>query len=106
MEKEFKTLKDFYPYYLTEHNLGVCRTLHFIGTSIVIVFFIAFVSSLKFKYLMACPVAGYFFAWIGHFIFEKNRPATFKYPLKSLMSDFVMYWDMLTFKIPFTGKLQ
>jgi hypothetical protein len=49
---------------------------------------------------------GYFFAWLGHFVFEKNRPATFKYPLKSLASDFIMFWEMLTFEIPFKGKLK
>lgn len=106
MEKEYKNLKDFYPYYLTEHNFGICRTLHFIGTSLVIISFVSFIATLNWKYLVACPLFGYFFAWIGHFVFEKNRPATFKYPLLSLMSDFVMYWDMLTFEIPFSGKLQ
>ena len=106
MEKEYKTLKEFYPYYLSEHNLGVCRSLHFIGTSLVLLSLVAFITTLKVKYLIACPVAGYFFAWVGHFIFEKNRPATFKYPIKSLASDFIMYWEMITFVLPFKGKLK
>lgn len=47
------------------------------------------------------PLSGYGFAWVGHFVFEKNRPATFKYPLYSLRGDFVMYWELLTGKISF-----
>lgn len=103
---EYTTLKEFYPYYLSEHSNGICRTLHFIGTTIVIISFIAFLATLNLKYLAICPIAGYFFAWIGHFIFEKNRPATFKYPLKSLASDFIMYWEMLSFQLPFSGELK
>ncbi|MFT6070377.1 MAG: hypothetical protein ACJAT2_000823 [Bacteriovoracaceae bacterium] len=103
---EYKTLKEFYPYYLTEHNLGVSRSLHFIGTSLVIINLIAFIVSLSFKFLLMSVFFGYFFAWLGHFVFEKNRPATFKYPLKSLASDFIMFWEMLTFEIPFKGKLK
>lgn len=106
METEYKTLKEFYPYYLSEHNLGTCRTLHFIGTTLVLISLVAFIATLNFKYLVLCPIFGYFFAWVGHFIFEKNRPATFKYPLKSLICDFIMYWDMLRFEIPFEGKLK
>ena len=102
----YKNFNEFYPYYLSEHSNGVCRTLHFIGTSFVIISFLAFITTLKVKYLILCPVMGYLFAWLGHFLFEKNRPATFKYPLKSLLSDFVMFWEMLTFKIPFSGKLK
>lgn len=103
---EYKTLKEFYPYYLSEHNSGICRTLHFIGTTIVLLNLVAFISSLNITFLVLCPLSGYFFAWIGHFLFEKNRPATFKYPLKSLMSDFLMYWDMITFELPFKGELK
>jgi hypothetical protein len=102
---EYKTLKEFYPYYLTEHNLGISRSLHFIGTSLVIINFIAFIVSLDYIFILSAIVFGYLFAWIGHFVFEKNRPATFKYPIKSLASDFIMFWQMLTFEIPFKGKL-
>jgi hypothetical protein len=56
------------------------------------------------KLLFSLPVIGYGFAWIGHFIFEKNRPATFKYPLYSLMGDFKMFWDVVTGKISLRSK--
>jgi hypothetical protein len=103
---DYKSLKDFYPYYLTEHNSGVCRTLHFIGTSLVIINMTAFVASLNYQYILLSIFFGYSFAWVGHFIFEKNRPATFKYPFKSLACDFIMFWQMLSFEIPFKGKLK
>jgi len=52
-------------------------------------------------WLLACLVAGYFFAWVGHFFFEKNRPATFTYPLYSFMGDWVMWRDILTRRMKF-----
>ncbi len=103
---EYKTLKEFYPYYLSEHNLGISRSLHFIGTFLVILNLVAFIVSLNFKFILLSVFFGYFFAWLGHFVFEKNRPATFKYPIKSLASDFIMFWQMLTFELPFKGKLK
>jgi hypothetical protein len=51
--------------------------------------------------LWAMPVAGYSFAWVGHFFFEKNRPATFQHPFYSLLGDFVMYRDMVLGRVPF-----
>lgn len=102
---EYKTLKDFYPYYLTEHNLGISRSLHFVGTCLVLINLIAFIVTLKYEFIVSSILFGYLFAWVGHFVFEKNRPATFKYPFKSLASDFIMFWQMLTFELPFKGKL-
>jgi len=97
--KEYKSFAEFYPYYLTEHARPVNRTLHFIGTALVISCFVgAFVLN-KGWLLFILPFCGYGFAWVGHFIFEKNKPATFIYPLYSLGSDFVMFWHILTGKI-------
>ncbi len=101
MKKEYQNLKEFYPYYLTQHNNGICRILHFIGTSLVIALTITAFYTLDFTLLLYVPFAGYTFAWVGHFFFEKNKPATFKYPLLSLISDFKMYFELLTLKIPF-----
>ena len=98
-EKQFKSLKEFYPYYLSEHADPVCRTLHFIGTTGVIALpFIAIFTQIWWLFAMI-PVCGYGFAWAGHAIFERNKPATFTYPLWSLASDFIMYWDTLTGKL-------
>ena len=98
-EKEYTTFSDFYPYYLTEHSRPVNRALHFIGTTLVIACFIAVIVFHNFWLLLAMPLFGYGFAWVGHFILEKNRPATFKYPFYSLGSDFVMYFHTLTGQI-------
>jgi hypothetical protein len=95
-EKVYTTFWDFYPYYLTEHARPLNRWLHFAGTTLVIACFVAFLVTGNWWLLLAVPLSGYGFAWVGHFILEKNRPATFKYPFYSLGSDFVMYWHTLT----------
>ena len=103
--KRFETFQEFYPYYLSEHRNGTCRLLHFIGTAAVITTLIAAVLMRRPQLLIACPILGYGFAWVGHFIFEKNRPATFKYPGYSLRGDFVMFADILLGRVPLTGLL-
>jgi hypothetical protein len=98
-EKKYKTFWSFYPYYLTEHARPLNRWLHFTGTSLVIVCFIVGLWQRNLLIWLAMPLFGYGFAWVGHFVFEKNRPATFTYPLYSLGSDFVMFWHILTGQI-------
>lgn len=90
----FTSFREFYPYYLQEHSNRTCRRLHFIGTSLVIGIVLAAVGTGNLSWLWAIPVAGYGFAWVGHYGFEKNRPATFKHPFYSLLGDFVMYRDI------------
>ena len=98
-EGNFRSLRDFYPYYLGEHQDRRCRRLHFIGTSLVLVILITAVIMQAWLLLIAVPVAGYGFAWAGHVIFEKNKPATFRHPLYSLICDFWMFKDILTGRI-------
>ena len=101
--QKFNSLKEFYPFYLTEHKNSTSRTLHFIGTALVFLLLIGGVCT-EHKVLFAViPLAGYGFAWTGHAFFEKNKPATFKYPFYSLASDFIMFWELLTGKISFKG---
>lgn len=97
--ERFKTYNEFYRFYLSEHKNRTCRLLHFIGTFLV--FFIAAVALyLDRSYLwIFVPFAGYGFAWVGHYFFERNQPATFKYPLWSFISDFRMFFEFLTGKI-------
>jgi hypothetical protein len=95
MEKTYRSLKEFYPFYLSEHSNINCRRLHFLGTTLVFIFFGIFLYTFNFWYFLMIPISGYGFAWIGHFFFEKNKPATFQYPLYSFCSDFIMYWDIL-----------
>ncbi|WP_144174562.1 DUF962 domain-containing protein [Pseudomonas sp. Kh13] len=96
---QFRSFAEFYPYYLGEHSNPTCRRLHFVGTSLVIVLLAYTIGSGKWLLLLAAPLFGYGFAWVGHFFFEKNRPATFTYPLYSLMGDFVMFRDILLGRI-------
>ncbi len=102
-DKKFTSLKEFYPFYLTEHSNTTSRTLHFIGTGIVI---FVLLSTLLYTHvwwrLALIPLIGYGFAWTGHFFFEKNKPATFQYPFYSLASDFIMFWHLLTGKEKFS----
>lgn len=95
------SFREFYPYYLTEHRDSTCRRLHFVGTTMVIGLVLFAAATGRWGWLLAVPLAGYGFAWVGHFFFEKNRPATFQYPLYSLAADFVMYRDMLLRRVPF-----
>ncbi|MGQ5522796.1 Mpo1-like protein [Chitinimonas sp. PSY-7] len=90
----------FYPYYLSEHQNKVCRRLHFLGSGLVLLLLAVAIFSGQFGLLWLLPVVGYGFAWVGHFVFEKNRPATFRYPLYSFAGDWVMFWQMLTRKLP------
>jgi hypothetical protein len=98
------TFKEFYPYYLNEHSDAKNRLLHFIGTGIVISIVAFVIYSGNIKFLWFAPLAGYSFAWVGHFFIEKNKPATFQYPLFSLFSDFLMFFHMVTFQLP--GKIE
>lgn len=99
--QEFANFKEFYPFYLAEHSNRTCRRLHYLGSILVLIVLFYALFTGQFRYLLLLPVVGYGFAWIGHFLFEKNKPATFKYPLYSFMGDWVMLKDMLTGRIKF-----
>jgi hypothetical protein len=101
MEKEYKTFAEFYPFYLSEHSDSNCRRLHFVGSLLVLIVLGYILATQKWALLLLLPVIGYGFAWIGHFVFEKNRPATFTYPLFSFMGDWMMFKDMLMGKVKF-----
>lgn len=102
MESRYASFRAFYPYYLSEHRDRTCRRLHFVGSALILVLIGTVIAgTLSPWWLFAIPLIGYGFAWFGHFAFEKNRPATFKYPFYSLMGDWVMFKDMLTGKIRF-----
>jgi hypothetical protein len=94
-----RSFAEFYPHYLREHGTRACRRLHFVGTTLSIVTVLAAVLMQRAELLLLSPVCGYAFAWIGHFAFEHNKPATFVRPLYSLMGDYVMYRDMWLGKV-------
>ena len=97
--KAFTTFAEFYPFYLSEHSNVVCRRLHFLGSSLALACLVLFASSGRPWWLFAGLVCGYGFAWVGHFGFEKNKPASFKRPLYSFMGDWVMYKDIIAGKV-------
>lgn len=95
----FNSFADFYPFYLSEHRNAACRRLHFVGTLLVITLSATAIGTRTWWLLALVPVAGYGFAWVGHFAFERNRPATFAHPFYSLAADFVMFRDILVGRI-------
>ena len=101
MSERFESFGDFYPYYLGEHSDRSCRRLHFVGTALVVLTLAIALTTGRYNLLWALPVLGYGFAWVGHFFFEKNKPATFKHPFYSLLGDFVMFRDILVGRIRF-----
>jgi len=100
MNRQYQSFSEFYPFYLREHSDKTNRLLHFIGTTLVMLVIVWSVWNQQPLWLLATPVLGYGFAWVGHFFYEKNRPATFIYPFYSFLGDWVMWKDILVGKIP------
>jgi hypothetical protein len=101
MSQRFDSFAQFYPFYLSEHSRRSTRRIHFVGSALALVLLLMALLSRSLGLMLLAVICGYGFAWIGHFVFEKNRPATFRHPLYSLMGDWVMFWQMLTGKIRF-----
>jgi hypothetical protein len=93
--KQYKKFADFYPYYLEEHQDKYTKLLHFIGTALYLIFLVSFLQTYQPTFLLLCVVSGYGFAWLSHLGIEKNKPATFQYPIYSLMADHVMFYEIL-----------
>ena len=96
---KYSRFADFYPFYLSQHADRTCRRLHFVGTTLGLIALLHAFSTLEFGWILAGLAAGYAFAWVGHFFFEKNRPATFTHPLYSLVGDWAMWRDTLAGRI-------
>ena len=94
--RRYTSFAEFWPFYLREHSRPGTRALHYVGTTLVVALGMAALATGRLLLFAAMPVAGYLFAWIAHFGHEKNRPATFTYPLWSLRADFRMWWLWLT----------
>lgn len=94
-EKEYHSLKEFYPFYLGEHSKRGTRISHFVGTLFFFGFLGATIATGILWFLIPMIAATYAAAWVGHFFIEHNTPATFKYPLWSAASDFMMFFGMI-----------
>jgi len=101
--EKFQSFEEFWPYYLGEHKLIVCRALHYIGTVASSVLLVFLIIAQKWSWLPLVLVVGYGPAWIGHFFVEKNKPATFTYPWWSLLGDYKMFY--LALKGELRGEL-
>ena len=99
--QRYSSFAEFYPFYLSEHANRTTRRLHFVGSSLALVCLLALVLTGNPWWLVGAALAGYGFAWFSHMTVEKNRPATFRFPLYSFVGDWVMFWQMLTGEIAF-----
>jgi hypothetical protein len=97
---KFASFREFYPYYLEQHSSPACRRLHLFGTVLALVISAAALISAHWLALLAVPLAGYLPAWLGHFLFQGNSPATFRHPLYSLRGDFLMLGEVLAGRVP------
>jgi hypothetical protein len=98
--KSFTSFAEFYPFYLGEHRNRTCRRLHFAGSTLALACLTMLLATGQWRWLLIGLLCGYGFAWLGHFGFEKNKPASFKRPLYSFLGDWRMYADIWRGKIP------
>jgi hypothetical protein len=101
MTKKYNNFTEFYPFYLSQHANSTCRRLHVFGSCCIILLVIYVVIFGGVHLLWFIPLIGYGFAWLGHFRYEKNKPATFQYPIYSLIGDWVMFKDIIIGKIKY-----
>ncbi len=101
MSRRFSSFREFYPHYLSEHSHRTSKRLHVVGSVGVLALIGVAIATANGWWLLAALLCGYGFAWVGHFFFEKNRPATFKHPLYSFLGDWIMLKDVLTGRIKF-----
>jgi hypothetical protein len=95
-----QSFEAFWPFYLGEHSLPATRWFHFVGSWVALINVLTAVLTLTPWYLLGALLSGYAFAWVSHFFIEKNRPATFTYPLWSFAADWKMWAMMLTGRLP------
>lgn len=95
-EERFQSFSEFFPYYLAEHANPTCRVLHYVGTALGTSVLLYALLTQQWLMILLFPLIGYGFAWVGHFRFEHNKPATFTYPQWSLLGDYKMLWLALT----------
>jgi len=95
-QRQYNSFGEFWPHYVAEHSKPRTRLLHLIGTSIALGCVVFFVAIGRWWLFPLALIPGYGVAWIGHFFVEKNKPATFQYPLWSFIGDYKMIWLMLT----------
>lgn len=101
LDKPFHDFAEFYPAYLAEHSHRVSRQLHFAGTTLALLCLAMLLLTGNLVWLLAALVVGYGFAWIGHYLYEPDQPASARHPLYAFIANWVMYWQMLTGQVSF-----
>jgi hypothetical protein len=94
------SFREFYPQYLAEHANRTSRRLHFTGTSLTLPLVLLAIHTGNAWWILLAVLQAYALAWLGHFVFERNRPATFRHPLWSLAGDWRVWWDVLRGRVP------
>ncbi len=97
----FDHFEEFYPFYLSEHRNSICKIMHFFGMCCAQATLVGILLTGRWHQIWILPIFGYGFAWVGHFVFEKNKPASFKFPAYSLRGDFHLWYDLLTGRLGF-----
>lgn len=97
--REYDSFEAFWPYYLGEHSRPATRNWHFVGTVLAPIVLVWALATQTWWALLAVPVSGYFFAWVSHAFVERNKPATWTYPVWSLIGDYRMFWCFITGKL-------
>ena len=97
-KRPYQSFDEFYPFYLSEHSHPLNRFLHFMGTSLSLGILISAFLTATYWLIGVALIQGYAWAWIGHFLIEKNRPATFTYPLYSFLGDWKMWFEILVMR--------
>lgn len=103
-QPSFQSLGEFYTFYLQEHSNPINRLLHFLGTLASLAVVVLAIAKGRPLLLLLSPIIGYALAWVGHFGFERNQPATFEFPVYSLFSDFRMFYEIMIGREKFTPK--
>ncbi len=105
-KKTFHSFFDFYPFYLEAHSDKRCRILHFAGCFFVLFLLVLFFVTMNKFLLLLCPLVGYGFAFLGHLLFEKNKPLSFKYPFYSFLSDWLMFLEAIFGKFIYSNHFK
>ena len=105
MSRRFRDFESFYPFYLSQHRDPVCRVLHVVGVSVAASLLVGAAVTGEWRLAVAAPLCGYGLSWIGHFGFERNKPATFGYPAYSVRGDLRMTWDVLAGRLSWSAYL-
>lgn len=105
MKTVYKNYKDFYQFYLSQHQNRWTRVFHFLGIIIILLVLFYVLQSSKQRFLWYIPIAGYGLPWLSHFLFEKKKPAAFRYPLWCFFADFQMFFELLTGKLKFKTEI-